>query len=109
MTMHPRSLMLFFILTFWTLTGCALLDRPTRLAHIQIIGPGNHTKEFVISLDDVKNEESGGIKLTDNYAIKIDLQWLWYEFEDLRYNYRSIDPDDPSMSLTPWFICKYRF
>lgn len=107
--MRPQLLMLAAIFTFLTLTGCALLDRPSRLAHIQIIGPGNHTKEFVIALDELESEETAGIKLTDNYAINIDLQWLWYEFEDLRFNHRANDPDDPSMSLTPWFICKYRF
>lgn len=107
--MRPHLLILTVLLLIWTLTGCAFFNPAPRLAHIQIIGPGNHTKEFVLSLDDLESEKDTGIRLTDRYAIEIDLQWLWYEFEDLNLNRRANDPNDPSTPLTPWFICKYRF
>ena len=66
----------------------------------------NHTNEFIISLDD-PTQDNTDIELSDRYAIKLDLQWLWYEAEDIKKE-ESVSEITTS-PLAPWFICKYRF
>lgn len=90
----------------WMLIGCSSMASAPRMARICIKGPANHTNEFIISLDDPTRENTD-IHLSDRYAIKLDLQWLWYEKEDIK---REENISDVSNSpLAPWFICKYRF
>lgn len=90
------------------MAGCALFTTGPKLAYIQIKGPGNITNELIFSLDDLKNKKDSDIRLSDHYAIELDLQWLWYEKEDVDH-IKVEDSEGPVISLTPWFICKYRF
>ena len=90
----------------WTATGCSSLISAPRIARIHVKGPANHTNEFVISLEDPIQVDRD-IDLSDRYAIELDLQWLWYESEDIKRD-ESISKVTTS-PLAPWFICKYRF
>jgi len=90
-------------------SGCSLFTHTPRHARIQIKGPGNHTNEFIISLDD-KPEFDRDIALSDRYALELFLQWLWYEPEDMQnINTDTEKPVDDYSFMQPWFICKYRF
>lgn len=95
------------ILLILALTGCSIFHTPPRLARVQIIGPGNHAKEFIFSLENLESEDAG-IQLTDRYTLQVDLQWLWYNYEDLTYGKGPFETEVQN-NLTPWFICKYRF
>jgi hypothetical protein len=97
------------IIFIWVLTSCAVFKSSPRLAHIQIKGPNNYTKEYVFSLDHLESAESAGIRLTDRYAIEVDLQWLWYEFEDLDFLNTRDGAQTAATPLAPWFMCKYKF
>jgi len=96
------ALILFF-------TGCTNFITPPRVAHIQVTGPGNVTKQFAIALD-TETEQDMDIHLTDRYAVELFFQWLWYEQEDLDANYSGKNQDGTTQQdLTPWFLWKYRF
>ncbi|MDA8138259.1 MAG: hypothetical protein M0036_06330 [Desulfobacteraceae bacterium] len=86
-----------------------MLNSPPRVAHIHIKGPNNVSKEYAFSFSDLESEEIGGFQLTDRYAIQIDLQWLWYELEDLNVNPIRGTTENTTPLLAPWFVCKYRF
>jgi hypothetical protein len=90
----------------WMATGCSAFVSAPRIARINIKGPANHTNEFVISLEDPTQDERD-IRLSDRYALELDLQWLWYEAEDFKKK-ESLS-EVTSSPLAPWFICKYRF
>ncbi|MBT8338768.1 MAG: hypothetical protein HKP58_17015 [Desulfatitalea sp.] len=93
--------MLFFI-------GCSSFLNYPQTARIHITGPGNHSKELTICLDDPLNRDKD-IHLTDRYAVEIFFQWLWYEKEDLD-TYGGENGDEGTLSRPiPWFLCKYRF
>ena len=101
----PVTILIVLIL-MWATVGCSFFVSAPRIARIQIKGPANRANEFTFSLDNPTQDDMD-IRISDRYAIKLDLQWLWYEKEDL-----SSDEDAaeiPRLPLTPWFICKYRF
>lgn len=106
MTKQKLLTVLIALSLVWTTTGCSSFISAPRMAHIHIKGPANHTNEFIISLDD-PTQDNTDIKLSDRYAIKLDLQWLWYEAEDIKKE-ESVSEITTS-PLAPWFICKYRF
>lgn len=104
-TKRLLTIMIVFILV-WTTTGCSSLISTPRIAHIHIKGPANHSNEFILSLED-PTQDNTDIRLSDRYAIKLDLQWLWYETEDIKREESVSEVTDSP--LAPWFICKYRF
>lgn len=106
--MRKRFRMLMIILMISAIAGCSTFSSPSPIAYIHIKGPGNQTKQFVLPLEIPATEEALDLHLSDRYMIKFDLQWLWYEKEDILL----IDTDDPEgfiAPLTPWMILKYHF
>lgn len=101
------GIIIVIVSLIWAMTGCASFVSPPRIARIQIKGPANQSKEFVISLENPTQRETD-IHLSDKYTLKLDLQWLWYSKEDLESISRE-NPEDLLSPLTPWVICKYRF
>lgn len=101
------GIIIVIVSLIWAMTGCASFVSPPRIARIQIKGPANQSKEFVLSLDDPLRKDTD-IHLSDRYAIALDLQWLWYSKEDLEPITKE-NSEDLLPPLTPWVICKYRF
>ena len=91
------------------LTGCSLLTHTPRHVRLQIKGLGNHVNEFILPLEDTSDSNTD-IAISDRYAIKLDLQWLWLEHEDIQYFSPKPDETDAnSTSLRPWLLGKFRF
>ena len=90
----------------WAMVGCSLFVSPPRMARIHIKGPANQSNEFIFSLEDPTQDDMD-IRLSDRYAIQLDLQWLWYEREDFKKEEHVAEVTNTP--LAPWFICKYRF
>ncbi|KJS32143.1 MAG: hypothetical protein VR64_08545 [Desulfatitalea sp. BRH_c12] len=90
------------------MTGCSTFASVPRTAFLHIRGPGNQVNEFAVSLENPANTDMD-IHLSDRYALKLDLQWLFYEEEDsagetgFEYSENVVPP------LSPWAIIKYRF
>lgn len=107
--MKRRLKKTFAIALILFLTGCANFITPPRVAHVQVKGPGNMTKQFAFSLDPTIQQNTD-IHLSDRYAVELFFQWLWYEKEDLDATYTGKSQDGAEdQDLTPWFLCKYRF
>jgi hypothetical protein len=97
------------ILLFPVLMGCSIFSAPQPLAYIHIKGPGNQTKEFVLAIEPPKTEKELDLHLSDRYLLEFDLQWLWYDKEDILLLNNDKDPQGFIPPLTPWMILKYRF
>lgn len=105
--MKKRLTVVIALSLIWALVGCSSFYSVPQMARIHVRGPGNQAREFVISLEDLTAQENMDIRLSDRYAINLDLQWLWYEKEDL--NTEEFAPDPLNVNLAPWILCKYRF
>jgi hypothetical protein len=79
---------------------------PERTARIQITGIDNHVNEFVVFLDDL-TDTNFDIQLTEKYAIRLDLQWLWSQ-DISQFEFEPTDRQPPPL-LSPLVTCKYRF
>jgi len=104
--MKKRFAILIALGLIWAMVGCSSFASAPRIARIQLKGPGNQAKEFVFSLDDPTQKDMD-IRISDRYAIELDLQWLWFEKEDVKKDESTLEP--LNLRLTPWLLCKYRF
>ncbi len=106
--MRTRALFtLIFIAFVLTLpVGCSIFIAPQRTARVQINGIGNHVNEIVVFLDDLTDTDLD-IQLTENYAVRLDLQWLWSQ-EFTLFEPEPLDRQNPPL-LSPLVSCKYRF
>lgn len=96
------------IFLFSAIVGCSAFSSTQPLVYIHIKGPANQTKEFVLPVEMPKADKELDVHLSDSYLVEFDLQWLWYDKDDILW----LDSDDPqgfTRPLTPWMIFKYRF
>jgi hypothetical protein len=96
------------ILLFSSLMGCSIFLSPQPLVYIHVKGPGNQTREFVLSVEMPKTEKELDLHLSDRYLVQFDLQWLWYDKDDVLW-LDAVDPQGFIRPLMPWMIFKYRF
>lgn len=89
-------------------SGCSIFISTPRTAKIHIQGADNHHYDYVIPLDTPCNETNLDIKITKNYAVQLDFDWLWDATIDMAPE-RLTDSEDMIPPLVPWMLCKYRF
>ena len=98
------ALIIFFA---WSATGCAGFPSSDRIVKIQIKGLNYPHAEIVFRVD-TPHESDLDIFLTNNYAIRIGLEWLKIQQQDLDMEKIWFDAN-PSGPLIPWLTCKYYF
>ena len=102
--------LIYLLLVCWIallISGCSVLVATPYEARVQVKGLNNQLNEYVIILNSPP-ESDLDIQLTNNYAIKLDLQWLWDE-NFLNQPEFNLNGESATAPLTPWLTCKYRF
>lgn len=106
---HFKAAMAPLLLSLSALiTGCSVLVAPPRVAHVEVQSLNEQVQSYVIVVDKQPHEDLG-IKITDNYTIMLDFQWLWdrqKEPEDTNDQYLYYDT---APLPAPWLRCIYRF
>jgi hypothetical protein len=94
-----------------TITGCSVFISTPRVARIHVQRLDNKLVEYVVNLENPA-QSNVGIRLNNDYSLKLDFQWLWHmdERSDIYSDvYLETDLDSEDPRLTPWMLCKYRF
>jgi hypothetical protein len=89
--------------------GCSIFVSTPRTAKIRIQGLDNKLYEYVIALDEPVDETNVGFRISKNYTLQLDFEWLWDSGTDCRMINNSQVDDDTNSPLVPWVVCKYRF
>jgi hypothetical protein len=89
--------------------GCSIFVSTPRTAKICIQGLDNKLNEYVITLDEPVDETNVGFRISKNYTLQLDFEWLWDSGTDNRIMNNSQCGDEIESPLVPWFVCKYRF
>ena len=89
--------------------GCSIFVSTPRTAKIYIHGSDNNLNEYIIALEEPVDETNVGIRISKNYTLQLDFEWLWDSGTDSRLITNFQDNDDAASPLVPWIVCKYRF
>lgn len=91
--------------------ACSVFISTPRTAKIHIQGLDNKYYEYVVALDEPITKTNMDIRISKNYAVQLDFEWLWDASDDIMFGQKSTsDTDTDTVSpLTPWMLCKYRF
>jgi hypothetical protein len=113
MIMCTRIRRLFTVL--WTICmavaicGCSIFVSTPPTAKYRIQGLDNKFYEYVITLDEPVNETNVGFRISNNYTLQLDFEWLWDSATDSRIAYNYLADEDMAPPLVPWVVCNYRF
>ena len=111
--MCKRIRQLFTVL--WTICmavavcGCSILVSSPPTAKFRIQGLDNKLYEYVITLDQPVDETNVGIRISKNYTLQLDFEWLWDSMADNQVEYNHLADEDMAPPLVPWIVCNYRF
>ena len=89
--------------------GCSIFVSTPHTAKIYIHGSDNNLNEYIIALEEPVDETNVGIRISKNYTLQLDFEWLWDSGTDSRLITNFQDNDDAASPLVPWIVCKYRF
>jgi hypothetical protein len=92
-----------------TTCGCSIFVSTPHTAKICIHALDNTLNESVVALDQPVDETNMGIRISKNYTLQLDFEWLWDSGTDSRVTDSFQDNDDATPPLIPWIVCKYRF
>jgi hypothetical protein len=111
MCTHVRQLftVLWAIFTAAAICGCSILVSTPRTAKFHIQGLNDKLYEYVITLDEPVDEANVGFRISKNYTLQLDFEWLWYTDTDSRIEYYRLTSEDELPPLVPWIVCNYRF
>lgn len=102
------SSLLLVIVAMLTTNACSIFISTPRTARIHIQGLDNKYYDCIIALDEPTAKTNMDIRISKNYAVQLDFEWLWDADSDAEL--RQEDPEtDIIPPLTPWMLCKYRF
>ena len=91
-----------------SISGCSIFISTPRTAKIRIQGLDNKYHDAIIALDEPATETSLDIRLSKQYTLQLDFDWLWDPNQESRINNLATD-EDMIPPLAPWMLCKYRF
>jgi hypothetical protein len=100
---------------FWTICmlaatcGCSIFVSTPPTAKIRIQGLDNELYEYVVTLDRPLDETNIGFKISKNYTLQLDFEWLWDSATDSRIDNNLMADEDTLPLLVPWIVCNYRF
>ena len=107
MTAKKAHMMLATMLAATMVTGCSVFISTPQVARYHVQGLDDQFNEFVVPLD-APCEGNMDIRITNNYTVQFDFEWLWNDSTDIN-GYTVSDETTDSPSLAPWMICKYKF
>ena len=88
--------------------ACSVLISTPPTAKFRIQGLDNKFNEYVIILDEPVNKTDVGFRISKNYTLQLDFEWLWDSATGSQTEYDSTD-EDLVPPLVPWIVCNYRF
>ena len=110
--MRNRTIQLLALFTviclMVTISGCSVFISTPRTARIRIQGLDNKHFEYIIALDEPVTETNLDIRISKNYTLQLDFDWLWESESESLIDYSPADKEIIPR-LTPWMSCKYRF
>ena len=89
--------------------GCSVLVSSPPTAKFRIQGLDNKLYEYVITLDEPADETNVEIRISKNYTLQLDFEWLWDSMVDNQIEYNYLADEDTVPPLVPWVVCNYRF
>jgi hypothetical protein len=89
--------------------GCSIFVSAPPTARIRIQGLDNKLYEYIIALDKPVDETNVGFRISKNYTLQLDFEWLWDSGTDSRIGNNLLAEEDTISPLVPWIVCNYRF
>jgi hypothetical protein len=113
MIMCTRIRLLFTVL--WAICmvaefcGCSIFVSTPPTANYRIQGLDDKLYEYVIALDEPTDETNVEFKISRNYTLQLDFEWLWDAGTGSEMDYDHLTDEDMLLPLVPWVVCNYRF
>ncbi len=92
-----------------SISGCSIFISTPRTARIHIQGLDNKHFEYIIPLDDTTAETKLDIRISKNYTLQLDFDWLGDPGRESLIDYSPAADKEMIPPLAPWMSCKYRF
>jgi hypothetical protein len=111
MCTHVRQLFTVLLAISMTVvfSGCSIFVSTPRTAKFHIQGLNDKLYEYVITLDEPIDETNLEFRISKNYTLQLDFEWLWYSGTDSRVEDHHLTDEDTLPPLVPWIVCNYRF
>lgn len=92
-----------------TTCGCSVFVSTPPTAKFRIQGLDNKLNEYVITLDEPVDATNVGFRISKNYTLQLDFEWLWNPNSESQIEYNYLPNEDTLPPLDPWVVCNYRF
>lgn len=89
--------------------GCSVFVSTPPTAKFRIQGLDNKLNEYVITLDEPVDATNVGLRISKNYTLQLDFEWLWNPNSESQIEYNYLPNEDTLPPLVPWVVCNYRF